>query len=224
MCDEVGRRRLLGTLILQVFRGLLIAIVVADLILAGFVGWYISQLDNRIDADWEKFASYRNTSEYHAITSKHELTRNMTKDSFVQLVHGGYKFLAIAALVVLLVLVGAVVAASFVIKTSAATPGGGDSILGLGILAKLLPIKKLIPGGGDDSSSDDDDGPPGGGCLACMSQTALLCCCCRSSGPPSTKSLEKRDKAEAKKVCVCARSHPSAPPSLSHSHTWAPPV
>ena len=148
--------RIVGQMLLRIFCITLSVILLADVALCCFIGWYISQLDRRVDQDWDKYQVYRNSTEYAQLTGLSETTRNLTKDGFVELVKVAYKFLALAAAVVFLILLGAVLASGFIARTNNPTPGRAESM--------FKTVGGLIPGGGD---SDSDDGV-GGGC----------CCCC----------------------------------------------
>eukprot|EP01048_Picozoa_sp_COSAG05_P015843 COSAG05_NODE_1961_length_3777_cov_28.309407_2_plen_375_part_00 len=47
--------RIVGQMLLRVFSIILTVMLVGDSVLCGFIGWYISQLDRRVDQDWDKY-------------------------------------------------------------------------------------------------------------------------------------------------------------------------
>eukprot|EP01048_Picozoa_sp_COSAG05_P015844 COSAG05_NODE_1961_length_3777_cov_28.309407_3_plen_419_part_00 len=108
------------------------------------------------------------------------------------MIKGGYKFLAIATVVVFLILLAAAISSNYISKTNNPTPGTAESMLKV--------VTGFVPSMGGDSDDEDAAGSSkqGGGICACC-----CCCCCRTGpslfgGAAGEKAMAKERERKAK--------------------------
>jgi|EP01047_Picozoa_sp_COSAG01_P044075 hypothetical protein len=181
--------RFIGKQILRVFFVAVSLLLLADVVLCGFVGWYVSQIDTRIDKDWEKYSRIvLNNTEFQDINSLasretgYSVALNITKEEFVDIITGGYRFLVAAAAVVFGVLLGASLSSLYIIRSDNPTPGRSESVF---------------------ASDKDGDGvkrPLAVRLVQKLPFCALLCCMCRCCcRAPTAEELAAAEKKRLKK-------------------------
>ena len=131
----------LGKILLRIFNIILFVLLVLNIMLFAVVGYYVTQIDELIDRDWDRLqeglaakrASLGNNSaleaEYGALLDDN--LNDETKEEFVEIVKGSFHIMMLSGVVVTVLLLAGVLASHFLVVTSASLPskgggGGGD--------------------------------------------------------------------------------------------------
>eukprot|EP01047_Picozoa_sp_COSAG01_P061309 COSAG01_NODE_7639_length_3118_cov_1.827426_4_plen_381_part_00 len=111
------KQRMLGKLILRAYCIVVFLLLLANGLLFAAIFWYVSVLDSRLDQDWERF---QNSEHSQAIRQY-----NVTKEEFVDVVVGNFKFMMVAAAAIIGVLALSCWSTNFVVTTGRELPKPG---------------------------------------------------------------------------------------------------